>query len=510
MPLLSDSDDDIDLSTLKVPPKFNSPAARYPPSLSGGEERLRREAYEKAGENAILREQLTLQASKHTHALHDLVESHQRASEAHVAELDKLRRQLKSAESELQFAREEMRMKSVIGDSTRRLPSSPQKAASTRSVPQFADGFVVKRPKLTPRGRQAERPQSGGQTDILAIDTLPKSYTLSIQALFKIPADKDPLNTIGALISAKDNPDDQLNDTMRILQNLYSQMDSSRLEKVQPLLVLIFAFCQRGFIPQAAQLTTVESILEYCLRNLKPLAPISSAVETFIVNAVDAAIISTALYALDVLLCAPLQTSETRLFDLIISSKIPLIIEKGYKLFAESHYVLLDERKMFLDTPPEPRLELLFGGILDDKLHYMCLSPYIESYLDTGILKGSIDMEEIVRESYAMQRAAGIWLAASRLPTRFKRSEVEYIFVSQVDSPISTPQLLLISRCVWYLWITLDKTDRSGNNMDELVVACARVAYSHDYPKQVTMWALDILHQSVDPGEMNFIADVMS
>lgn len=486
--LLSDSDDELDVSSIRTQRTNNA------------DSELRKQVYEKAGENAILRQQLTLQASKHTGAINDLIKSHQRVNESHTSELEKLRNQLKSVESELQFAKEEMRMRSV--DTAKSEPFSV-KAAPARSLPpRFADGFVVKRQKVSQRS--PEPPQAEAATGLLAINSLPhEGNIVTIQFLYGIPHPADPRKTIGAAIAAENNPQGQVNETMR------SIFKTDSLEAKQALLVLVYGFCQTGVFPDHEMLIQLQQLIIECLREFNPFPPIQDAIGEFMVKSIDANLLSTILYALDVLECFPDPGATPELFDLIMASKIPAVIERGFTIFSLNANMVIEERKMFFDTPPKPKLELLFGGILENKLHAMGQPKYSKEYVYLNVKPKDVDMDEIVRESYINQRAAGTLLAASRQPSKLIRTEVENIFISQVDSSVTVSQLILISRCVWYLWSILDSTTRTGNN-DELVVACARVVYSPEYPKQVTMWALDILHQLVDPAEMNIIAEELS
>ncbi|PRT54268.1 hypothetical protein B9G98_01888 [Wickerhamiella sorbophila] len=490
--LLSDSDDELDVSSIRTQ---RTPQSNY-------NDELKKQVYEKAGENAILRQQLTLQASKHNGAINDLIKSHQRINESHTSELEKLRSQLKSVESELQFAKEEMRMRSV--DTAMKSEPFTMKATPARSLPpRFADGFVVKRPKIS-KGRTPEPARPDAATGLLAINSLPhEGNIVTIQFLYGIPHPEDPRKTIGAAIAAENNPEGQVNETMRTI------FKTDSLEVKQALLILVYGFCQTGVFPEHETLIQLQQLTVDCLRVLKPFPPIENAIGEFVVKSMDANLLSTILYSLDVLACFPDPGPTPELFDLIIASKIPAVIDRGFAIFSLSPNVVVEERRLFFDAPPEPKLELLFGGILDNKVHAMGQHKYSQEYISLNVQPKDVDMEEVVRESYLSQRAAGILLAASRPPSKLIRTEVENIFISQVDSSVTVSQLVLISRCVWYLWSILDSTTRTGNT-DELVVACAQVAYSPEYPKQVTMWALDILHQLVDPAEMNIIADELS
>lgn len=464
------------------------------------------------GENAILRSQLASQNRRHEAEISDLLEQQAARRSELESELSQIRRQLLQFQSRSEFAAAAAKAERI--KPTMPVPSaaSPGVQNQTQKPRRGADGFVVNRmalphrlatvlPSSSPSSQQQHQQQHQQQesleeADIWRADILQHRIwgtdVSTLERLYQLGE--------GSAIGDADTSDAALSAALDLLEK---SLD------VATLALGIISVLVPHVVPSESTATRLWRKVAEWLGELTPLP--STLGPDNLVPRRPCYLLNCLLYTLDLLMGLDVEYDiPVETIQAALASHVPSIVVRAAEIMvalAGCGYVpprALPESQLFPEYPPAPSIELLFGGLWDNKpLHAASLDTSWPSYFQLPPeLKLNPLCRQLALSDFYELRSSSVRFAQALKPTSpAAQAAVIRTLVYEVDAVPSPAHRTLVSECVLFLWSALPGLTMT--DPDELLVCMASVAQSNDdeYHESTRQQATQMLREMLDPQQ---------
>lgn len=458
------------------------------------------------GENAILRSQLANRNSKHQEEISELLKQQTARRSDLEKEVNQLKRQLLESQSRSEFATAASkadRIKPALPRPTD--ASTPAGHTQRKNINRGGDGFVVNRVAL-PRRRAVVSPTPSPSPQLQAHH---EEHTETWRAdilRHRIQENSEPtLEQLyrkgeGLTIGDADTSDGALAAALDLLEK---PLDIGIL--ALDLVGVLMPHC----VPSESTAVRLWRKVGEWLGELTPLP--STLGPNDLVPRIPCYLLSCLLCALDLLMCLdveydiPVETIQAALM-----SHVPSIVVRAAEIMialAGCGYIPprgLPESQLFPEYPPKPSIEMLFGGLWDEKpLNAATLDTSYPSYfqLPPGVLNNSFCDHLALCDFYELRSVSVRFVQALKPTSPTAQAAVTRTLVYEVNAIASPAHKTLVSECVLFLWSMLPQLTMS--NPDELLVCMASVAQSNDdeYLESTRQQATQVLRDMLDPQQ---------